>query len=151
MMKRKHVFIAAATALALVAHQANAADMCATLKKIIAIGKRDTNFSSEQTTPFIPGNKGVLARSQFGNGFTCKVSIEQGRGFWACMKENSSLGTDEADSLSYQIEDCLNVAPTKDNGDYSVDYSFKLRRNPPLMVYLSGSKGKLVFLNVITN
>jgi hypothetical protein len=150
MMKRKAVLTILAGATALVSTAANAADMCTTLKTIIAVAKRDPNFSSQQTTPFVMGGKGVLARSQV-PGFTCKVSIEQGRGFWACMKENSSLGTDEADALSYQIEDCLNVAPTKDNGDYSVDYTFNLRRNPKLMVYLSGSKGKLVFLNVITN
>ena len=150
MMKRKFVLTIAAGAMALVSTAANAADMCTTLKTIIAIGKRDADFTSQQTTPFVTGGKGVLARSQV-PGFTCKVSIEQGRGFWACMKENSAKGTDEADAMSYQIEDCLNVAPTKDNGDYSVDYTFKLRRNPPLMVYLSGSKGKLVFLNVITN
>ena len=151
MMKRKVVLTLVAGAAAMVANTAYAADLCTALKKIISIGKRDADFASEQSTPYVAGNKGVIARTQIGNGFLCKVSIEGGRGFWACMKENSVKGVDEADGLSYQIEDCLDVAPTKDNGDYSIDYPFKLRRNPPLMVYLSGSKGKLVFLNVITN
>lgn len=149
MRKTKMAVLAAAMIACAAAPTANAADMCQTIKSAIRVGLKDPTFASLQSTPYVMGSgKGVLATTQI-DGFTCKVSVEEGRGYYACGRSDANTGKTEAMALAPSLQHCLALAPTVNTGDYSVSYSYVWRADPKLLVYLSGSSGKLVFLNVV--